>query len=82
MLQLNNLKQLLGAHTSIKGGVAESIPLAQKLHFTAMQIFTKNNNRWFAKSLLKEEIGKFKTRLKNSKIKKPFKSLWYFVFTL
>jgi deoxyribonuclease IV len=69
MRQSNNLKHLLGAHTSIQGGVAESIPLAEKLKFTAMQIFTKNNNRWFAKPLNESEITLFKSRLKNSNIK-------------
>ncbi len=63
------MNQLLGAHTSIKGGVAESVPLAEKLKFTAMQIFTKNNNRWAAKSLTGEDINKFKTRLSTSHIK-------------
>ena len=63
------MNHLLGAHTSIQGGVAESIPLAEKLKFTAMQIFTKNNNRWLAKPLGKEEIILFKSRIKNSTIK-------------
>jgi len=63
------LNLLIGAHTSIQGGVAESIPLAEKLKFTAMQIFTKNNNRWFAKPLSENEITLFKSRLKNSNIK-------------
>ncbi len=69
MKQLSNLNQLLGAHTSIQGGVAESIPLAEKLKFTAMQIFTKNNNRWFAKPLNESEISLFKSQLINSNIK-------------
>ncbi len=63
------MNQLLGAHTSIQGGVAESIPLAEKLKFTAMQIFTKNSNRWFAKPQTKDEIEKFKNRLSTSRIK-------------
>lgn len=63
------LKQLLGAHTSIAGGVSKSVDLAESLGFTAMQIFTKNNNRWEAKPLDKIEINSFKTKLKNSKIK-------------
>ncbi len=69
MQQFNNSTQLLGAHTSIQGGVAESILLAEKLKFTAMQIFTKNNNRWFAKPFTEDEISLFKSRLKDSNIK-------------
>lgn len=61
--------QLLGAHTSTSGGVSKSIDLAEKLGFNAMQIFTKNNNRWFQKPLEEKEIETFKTKLKNSNIK-------------
>lgn len=63
------MKQLLGAHTSISGGVSKSIELADKLGFTAMQIFTKNNNRWFQKPLEEKEMESFKTKLKHSRIK-------------
>ena len=63
------MEQLLGAHTSIAGGVSKSVPLAEKLGFTAMQIFTKNNNRWAAKPLEEDEIQKFKLLLAASPIK-------------
>ncbi len=61
--------QLLGAHTSISGGVSTAIDRAEKLGFTAIQIFTKNNNRWFAKPLDENEIRLFKTKWENSGIK-------------
>lgn len=63
------MKQLLGAHTSTSGGVSKAIERAVKLGFTAIQIFTKNNNRWFSKPLEENEISKFKTLLKQSNIK-------------
>lgn len=63
------MKQLLGAHTSIAGGVSTSVDRAAKLGFTAMQIFTKNNNRWFAKPLEENEIILFKEKLAASEIK-------------
>lgn len=63
------MEQLLGAHTSIQGGVASSILLAEKLGFSAIQIFTKNNNRWKGKPITEEEANLFKTRISNSKIK-------------
>jgi len=63
------LDQLLGAHTSTAGGVSKSVDVAEKLGFTAMQIFTKNNNRWFQKPLDEKEIEAFKSKLKSSKIK-------------
>jgi len=60
---------LLGAHTSTAGGVHKAVERADKLKFTAMQIFTKNNNRWNAKPLEEDEIKKFKELLKDSDIK-------------
>jgi deoxyribonuclease-4 len=63
------VEQLLGAHTSINGGVSTAVDLAEKLGFTAMQIFTKNNNRWYAKELSDKEIEIYTTRLKASNIK-------------
>lgn len=62
------MNQLLGAHTSISGGVSRSVTLAEKLGFTAMQIFTKNNNRWSAKPLEENEIQKFRTLLSESNV--------------
>ncbi|MCH6573978.1 MAG: deoxyribonuclease IV [Bacteroidetes bacterium] len=62
------MEQFLGAHTSTSGGVSKSVDLAEKFDFTAMQIFTKNNNRWFQKSLEEKEIETFKSKLKPSKI--------------
>ena len=53
------MKQLIGAHTSISGGVNKSVDLAEKLGFTAMQIFSKNNNQWNAKPLDEKEINLF-----------------------
>jgi deoxyribonuclease-4 len=65
----NNLTQLLGAHTSIQGGVSTAVDLADKLCFSAMQIFTKNNNQWKGKPLSDTEINLYKTKLQNSGIK-------------
>lgn len=63
------MNQLLGAHTSTQGGVTASIDLAEKLGFTAMQIFTKNNNRWTAKPFEEKEIISFREKLSKSNIK-------------
>ena len=61
--------QLLGAHVSISGGVSKAVERAEKLGFTAMQIFTKNNNQWFSKPIDETEAERFKLLLKNSQIK-------------
>jgi deoxyribonuclease-4 len=59
---------LLGAHTSISGGVNEAIPRAQHLGFTAAQIFVKNNKQWFAPPLPEEEAARFRAARKASGI--------------
>ena len=59
----------MGAHTSIQGGVNAAIPLAEKLGFTAMQIFTKNNNRWSAPPLKEEEAAAFREGIAKSGIR-------------
>ena len=43
--------------------------LQKKLQFTAMQIFTKNNNRWTSKALTDKEINLYKDKLSKSNIK-------------
>jgi deoxyribonuclease-4 len=63
------MKHLIGAHTSIAGGVSTSIDRAEKLHFTAIQIFTKNNNQWNAEPLSNREIEHFKNKLHESHIR-------------
>jgi len=66
---VNKSNQLLGAHTSTAGGVSKAIDRADPLDFTAIQIFTKNNNRWAAKPLEEAEINSFKSKLATSNIK-------------
>ena len=60
---------LLGAHTSTQGGVSAAITLAEKLNFTAIQIFTKNNNQWKGKILTQNEADEFKRKLAASSIR-------------
>ena len=63
------MTQLLGAHTSIQGGVSAAVDLAQKLKFNAMQIFTKTSNQWKGKEISDEEADKYKSKLEKSNIK-------------
>ena len=63
------MNQLLGAHTSTSGGVSKAIERANKLNFSAIQIFTKNNNRWFSKPLEEDEIEKFRSLDDKSTVK-------------
>lgn len=63
------MKHLIGAHTFVSGGPASAVEAADKLGFTAMQIFTKNNNQYFARDLTEDEITSFKEKLAKSNIK-------------
>lgn len=63
------MNQLLGAHISTAGGVSKAIERAEKLGFNAIQIFTKNNNRWKQKPLSQEEKELFRKKLKTSNLK-------------
>ena len=63
------MKHLLGAHTFVSGGPASAIDAAEKLGFTAIQIFTKNNNQYFARDLNEKEITDFKNKLNQSSVK-------------
>ncbi|PTY05073.1 deoxyribonuclease IV [Verrucomicrobia bacterium LW23] len=54
--------KLIGSHTSISGGVEESIPRAVRCGFTAAQIFVKNNKQWFAPDLSAESIAAYRKR--------------------
>jgi deoxyribonuclease IV len=50
---------LLGAHVSTGGGIARAIERASTIGCTAMQIFVKNNMRWFAQPLDEREVSAF-----------------------
>lgn len=59
---------LIGAHTSISGGVIEAIGRAHACGFTAAQIFVKNNKQWFAPALGEAEAAEFRIARKASGI--------------
>ena len=63
------MKHLMGAHTFVSGGPASAVDEAEKLGFTAIQIFTKNNNQYFARDLNEKEISDYKEKLSRSNIK-------------
>lgn len=52
----------LGAHMSVAGGVSRGLERAASIRIDAVQIFTKNNNRWFESPLKPEEVESFQRR--------------------
>jgi deoxyribonuclease-4 len=57
---------LLGAHTSIAGGTHEAPPRAKAIGATAMQIFTKQANRWAERECDAPERKAFRAALKDT----------------
>lgn len=50
----------LGAHMSISGGPANALRRGQSIGCDAIQIFTRNANRWESKDLTAEEVEDFR----------------------
>lgn len=51
------MSDLLGAHVSTSGGMHEAPPRAKAIAATAMQVFTKNANRWAERDCLDDECA-------------------------
>ncbi len=62
---------ILGAHQSIAGGYFRSAEIAAECGCDCVQLFTKNNNQWKAKSLTDDDAAKFQAALKRLKITHP-----------
>lgn len=54
------MKRLFGAHMSVAGGLAQAFPRALAVGATAVQIFTKNANRWSAPPVTAAESQAFR----------------------
>ncbi len=57
------MNDLLGAHVSTAGGVRAAPPRAGAIAATAMQIFTKQPNRWAEPTLAEEECAAYASAL-------------------
>ncbi|MDH3997754.1 MAG: deoxyribonuclease IV, partial [Desulfuromonadales bacterium] len=53
-------KRLLGAHVSVAGGLDKAFARALECGCTALQIFTKNANRWQGKPISKQDADSFR----------------------
>ncbi len=60
---------LVGAHMSIAGGVYNAIDQATEVDATALQIFTKNNNRWAGKPISLEDADRFREKQAESNLR-------------
>ncbi len=58
-----------GAHMSTAGGVSKAFDRAESVGCDAMQIFTRNNNRWATKPLDEKEIARWHERWQTSDVR-------------
>src|SRR5919107_1296961 len=59
----------LGAHLSIAGGLPRAVDRAEASGCEALQIFTKSAGQWRARELPASEIGLFKRRVRQTRIR-------------
>src|ERR1700680_2939213 len=78
-IENRQLKILLGAHMSIRGGVHMAIERACSINCTAMQIFVKNNMQWFARPFVKEEIRAFLDHAQRAELASVFAHANYLI---
>jgi len=59
----------IGAHMSVAGGVSKAVDRAAAHGCEALQIFTKNGNRWLGKPLDPEDVRTFRRRIEEAGIR-------------
>ena len=62
---------ILGAHQSIAGGYYKAVENAHRRGCDCVQLFTKNNNQWAAKTITPEEAHQFRQALDTLGITHP-----------
>ncbi len=59
----------IGAHVSVAGGSWESANRAREISATAIQIFTKQANRWAEREVSNEEAAKFRDAISETQVR-------------
>ena len=59
----------IGAHMSVAGGISKAVDRAEAHGCEALQIFTKNGNRWLGKALDPTDVRRFRARLEETAIR-------------
>jgi deoxyribonuclease-4 len=62
------MTRLLGAHVSVAGGLDNAFARGLESHCTALQIFTKNANRWQGKPISNDDALAFQQAWQKSGI--------------
>ena len=66
----SNQRPLIGAHTSIAGGLYRALEQAAAIDATTTQIFTANQRQWHPKQPTQDDIDRFKAVQKSTGIEK------------
>lgn len=70
---------LLGAHLSIAGGYYKAADAAGKLGMDSVQVFTKNNNQWRAKTISDDDVRQFREAVAKHKLRLPTSHASYLI---
>jgi len=62
---------ILGAHQSIAGGYHKAVERAHLSGCDCVQLFTKSNSQWAAKSITAKDVGQFREALETSGVTHP-----------
>jgi deoxyribonuclease-4 len=62
---------IFGAHQSVSGGYHQAVQRAAACGCDCVQLFTKNNNQWRAKTITEEEAERFRKALEEHRISHP-----------
>lgn len=70
---------ILGAHMSIAGGYYKAVNAAKESLCDCVQIFTKNNNQWRAKTITDDDVARFQAALSETGITDPLSHASYLI---
>ena len=70
---------LLGCHMSIAGGYWKAVQAAAEIDCDCVQLFTKNNNQWRAKTLTDKDAELFKNKIQETGVSNPISHASYLI---
>ncbi len=70
---------ILGAHMSIAGGYFKAVQAAKKVDCDCVQLFTKNNNQWKAKTITDDDASKFRDAIEEHQLKSSLSHASYLI---
>lgn len=78
-MKITKQNPLLGAHMSIAGGVQNALLEGERIHCTAIQLFTANNRQWSFNAINDADVAAFLTLKKQSSIQATVSHACYLI---